>query len=611
MVDAQSSDLPPWEAVTSDPAYRGGSADAFQVGVRRVRLNGGHDIELPVPGVTVIVGANNVGKSILLRQVMELLHRFRNNPVGEGYRLVESQELRLSGSRADLVAWLGAHSHFVDRPGQTGFVRLGQQQPIPVASAAIVWDQAHGPWDQAGIAPGSLGQLAPLLVYNGEPMNRAQMVGGVGARQSADEPPVHPLHSMQDDRALRRRLSELSEEVFGQPITLDLTSNALLLRVGTPSVPAPRLDESYAAYRANLVTLPPLAQQGDGMKSFLGLLLPLVTATYPIVFIDEPEAFLHPPQAAALGRALSTLVKENRLQVILATHDRNLLTGLLDVAGVPISIVRLHRDGNRTTPYQLNPDDVRRLWTDVALRYTNVLDGLFHRLVVIAESDRDCRFYAAALDAAHEAAPLQMPPSEVLFVPSNGKQGMARLVRALRAVRTPVVASPDLDILNDEAVLAGLVRELGGTWESVARDYRIATDPFRQPRDKVRRSDVLAAIRSVLGTDPDAPYDADIRDRTLAQLRSHDSPWKLLKTAGDRAFNGAEATAAGERLLDALDAIGVVTVRVGEVERFARTVETGKGAAWLTAALEAQAHRDPAAIDHVRRLLRAGLDDVT
>jgi hypothetical protein len=184
---------------------------------------------------------------------------------------------------------------------------------------------------------------------------------------------------------------------------------------------------------------------------------------------------------------------------------------------------------------------------------------------------------------------------------------MARLVRALKAVHTPVVTSPDLDILNDEDALKALVSELGGTWDSVARDYRIATDPFRQPRGPVRNSDVLAAIEGVLGTNPEAPYDADTRNMVLAQLRSNESRWQALKTAGDRAFIGAQATAAANRLLDALDAIGVVTVRVGELERFAPTVEAGKGAAWLTAALEANAYKDPAVIGHVRRLLESGL----
>jgi hypothetical protein len=603
--ETQSDSLRPWEVVLPSRADHGGSVDAFRVGIGEVRLDGGNNIELPVPGVTVIVGANNVGKSVLLRQMAELLHHFPTLPLSEGYRLAESQQLTHSGSRADLVAWLGVHSHFIEQRGgrPAGFVRFGQQQPLPPTTAAQAWDRVL-----SGASPGSLGELAPFILHNADPTARREMVGGVGARQTADEPPTHPLHYMEDDRTLLRRLSELSQEVFGYPLTLDTTSTALLLRVGTPSIPAPRVDKSQAAYRADMARLPLLSQQGDGMRSFLGLLLPLITASHPIVLVDEPEAFLHPPQAAALGRALSALARDNKLQVILATHDRNLLTGLLDVVGVPISIVRLHRDRNLTVPYQLNPDDVRGLWTDVTLRYTNVIDGLFHRLVIIAEADRDCRFYAATLDAVHEDAPLTIPPSEVLFVPSNGKQGMARLVRALKAVHTPVVTSPDLDILNDEGVLRALVRELEGTWDNIAQDYRIATDPFRQPRDPARNSDVLDAIQGVLGSNPEQTYNADTRDKVLAQLRSNESRWQALKTAGDRAFTGAQATAAGQRLLNALDGMGVVTVRVGQLERFGPTVEAGKGPAWLAAALEADAHKDADVVAHMRRLLQSGLE---
>jgi hypothetical protein len=363
------------------------------------------------------------------------------------------------------------------------------------------------------------------------------------------------------------------------------------------------LDESQAEYRESLATLRPLHDQGDGMTSFLGMLIPLVTSSRRVIVIDEPEAFLHPPQAVALGRALSNLANEKNLQIILATHDRNILTGLLDATGVPISIVRLHRVGDVTVPFQLDPVLVRELWTDPTLRYTNVLDGLFHKLAVIAEADRDCRFYEAAFDATHEVEKLPIPPSDVLFVPANGKAGIARLVRLLAAVRVPVVACPDLDILNDQHVLKQLVEQIGGTWDVIARDYQVATEPFRQPRDSVKCGQVLSALNSILACNPDAPYDVTTRESVMAALRSNESPWTALKRSGDRAFIGAQATAAGERLLDELDAMGVVAVRVGELERFARRVECTKGAAWLACALEANVHRSQEAVSHTRRVI--------
>ncbi|MGW3149098.1 AAA family ATPase [Streptomyces sp. NPDC001177] len=93
-------------------------------------------------------------------------------------------------------------------------------------------------------------------------------------------------------------------EVFRRPLTLDRLSKRVNPRVGDPGIPTPKIDRVTEEYLSALASLPGLMQQGDGMRSLLGLLVPLVTSLYPIVFIDEPEAFLHPPQATALGRIL-------------------------------------------------------------------------------------------------------------------------------------------------------------------------------------------------------------------------------------------------------------------------------------------------------------------
>jgi hypothetical protein len=352
----------------------------------------------------------------------------------------------------------------------------------------------------------------------------------------------------------------------------------------------------------------PLEQQGDGMKSLLGLLLPLITATYPIILVDEPEAFLHPPQAFQLGRALGQLARESRVQLVLATHDRNLLAGLL-AAQAPLSVVRLTRHGDTTEAAQLPADQLAELWTDPVLRYSNVLDGLFHQLVVLGEAERDCRFYGAALDAADEATTLPIPAADVLFVPANGKAGMARLASALRAVAVEVVASPDLDILNERPPLEKLFMALGSDWAPLQDDYARSTAPFRGPREPTRVSNVRIAILQLLDEalkeDPEARYGPEISMQIRDALRSTGSPWLALKDYGALAFKGDSALAA-ERLLTELADGRVVAVRVGELEGFAPGLGIPKGKSWLPAALEAGAHRLPAAQEHVRRLLAAG-----
>lgn len=141
------------------------------------------------------------------------------------------------------------------------------------------------------------------------------------------------------------------------------------------------------------------------------------------MIVDEPEAFLHPPQATALGRSLGEIVIENSQQLILATHDRNLLAGLLE-SEVPLSVVRVDRNQSPLAK-QLTADRLKEVWKQPALRYSNVLDGLFHRLVVLVEADADGRFYSAALDILFLEGKTTVPSSDVLFVPCGGISGMA------------------------------------------------------------------------------------------------------------------------------------------------------------------------------------------
>jgi hypothetical protein len=364
-----------------------------------------------------------------------------------------------------------------------------------------------------------------------------------------------------------------------------------------------------------------LESQGDGMKSLVGLLSPLVAATYPIIIVDEPEAFLHPPQAFALGKALGEIAHESKVQIILATHDKDLLSGLLATQSA-LAVVRLNRIGDTTTATHLSANRLREVWSDPVLRYSNVLDGLFYRLVVLAEAEQDCRFYSAALDIAVEervtdetaSAPLGIASSDVLFVPSNGKAGMAKLAEVLSTVAVPIVATPDLDILNDYAVLARLVSALGGDWESFEREYRSATVNFRAPRGGAKlhhvRDAVLHIIDEELKISPDKEYDATIKEKIGTELRAGRSPWEALKESGVSAFKG-EARQAALRLLDGLEKIGIVAVRVGELECFGNTVDltialgVGKGREWLPAALEAGLHKHPEPQKHIQRVLAA------
>lgn len=571
----------------------GGEGADVAIAVRGLRLKSGSELHFESSAVTAIVGANNAGKSTLLRELSEMLQSPGNVPVET--LAVESLDIDRRGSVSDFVAWLADRANVVVSPYEAGFQRM-QGGTVTQFHIQEAWGAEH-----ASLGP----HVWPFVGFYANADARLHVGGSVDMRESTLDAPLHPIHYLQDDRILFSKMSDITHRIFGRSLTLDTLGRKLRLRVGEMSRPAPTLDNISLEYRTEMAALPALDIQGDGMRSLLGQLLPLVTGSYPIVLIDEPEAFLHPPQAHALGRELGSLAAESKTQVILATHDRNLLAGLLS-SGVPTSVVRLARaEEGQTEAFQLDSQALRSLWTDPVLRYTNVLDGLFHRLVVLAEAEGDCGFLNAALDCSQRTNIL--PVNEVLFIPTGGKDGMAKVARALQAVRVPVVAAPDLDRLSDKEMLRGLVDAVGSQWsDEMSRLWDRATVGLRGRKEPASVGHVLDAINAALGEARGEPYSSEYKEAVKAQLRSSESVWEEVKRYGVAAFRG-EARPLVDELLDALDAARVVLVREGELERLAPSVAVRKGPGWLQAALSQMAQCSPLAQTHLDRILTAGV----
>lgn len=550
------------------------------------------DVELTLPkvGVTAIVGGNNVGKSTVLREINSRLNHnpMRGSPPPRNL-IVDAVALERAGGADALTAWLRENADLREVGSTPDYFRVGAS--VPASLVASQW------------AGDTLGYLAPFFVHYSEALSRADMVKPVPQRPDIGSPAQAPLHLLQDDVNLLTEVRRICQTIFRKDLTLDTLSGDATLRVGTSDVPVPLANAITSEYRASIAGLPKLEAQGDGMKSLLGLLLPIVTAHYPIVLIDEPEAFLHPPQAFELGKTLARISEARGIQIVLATHDRNLLAGLLEPSA-PVSVIRLDRQGDSTTAHQLSAEAVEELWTDPVMRYSNVLEGLFHHLVVVAEADPDCKFYEAAIDALDEQDQLTVSPSEILFVSSGGKDGMAKIVRSLRASKVKVIASPDLDLLNDGAKLRTLVEAFGGIWSEYEQDYKLAVHDLKATPVSLKTEDVLDHIESTFKDLGEEPWDEEKKIRLMPIVRTQASEFKKLKQHGMTTFRGQSAQHAN-LLLNNLEELGICCVREGELERLAPTLAAGKGRAWLGAALKADAHRGDEANQHVRRLLKS------
>ena len=98
------------------------------------------------------------------------------------------------------------------------------------------------------------------------------------------------------------------QDIFEVDVHLD-TSNLGMLQYKVGKDLSSISENAQTAYK-QLEKYPLLDAQGDGLRSALGIISALVSIKKPIVLLDEPEAFLHPPQAMQLGAIISNLIDE-------------------------------------------------------------------------------------------------------------------------------------------------------------------------------------------------------------------------------------------------------------------------------------------------------------
>ncbi|RFZ63011.1 hypothetical protein DE4576_04950 [Mycobacterium marinum] len=566
-----------------------GNADAFGFGLHGIRIGGGEMLPLPGPGsVTAVVGANNVGKTTLLNNIVQIL-RSQSLARSDAPCVVTEMLSPWGGTPEDMMAWLRANARFEEHDGRT---QINRKQLAYQANSVAAW-RRDSPTPMI---------LTPWFVSHQRPAERIEVCQGTGQLATIGDAPTHPMHVIRTDEKARRQVHEVAENIFGINLYLDVLASNLYYRIGDPGLPTPSVNEVTADYAHAVAELPMLNDQGDGIRSTLGLLIPLITDSMPLTLIDEPEAFLHPPQARIVGSEIGKAVQENQSQVILATHDKNILLGLIE-SGAPVTIIHLTRTDEGAEAKQLKVDDVKALWEDITLRYGDTLDGLFHSAVIITEGDRDSHFYAAAIDTVHTDSSPDSPAHNLMFVGSNGKQNLAKYVARLDALGVRTVTCPDLDILNDAKKLRALVEAHGGDWSQIESDYKKATAEFLGVPKPPTVESVATAIEAIFDQNVDEVLTEGLARRIADAVKLPATGWGWLKSYGTLAFKADKAAAA--RLLDALDVMGIVTVRVGVLENFLTTKSAPKGPGWLPIAFAENAHKAAAAREQARRLMTA------
>ncbi len=506
-------------------------------------LSDGTELDLAPGSVLCVVGGNNVGKSLFLREITGHLQRH----LWPQRQIVNELSFAMGLNDETSGPWLR-----VNGIQQT---TAGQEEVFTPVNGGSGTSVTNFMGTVANIQQIGLGQLMNFFVRVLDSHQRAElaitnMQVGSGA-----------LYLVYRDGSLEQKLSNLCKSVFGFPLTLDRSNGTVMLRVGKPIVPVPSLQHPTKEYADDVLSLRPLAEQGDGVRNYMSMALHMLTASEPVTIIDEPEAFLHPAQARVLGGYLGKEVKARELQLITATHDRDFVLGLLG-SGALVTFFRLNRVGDATTATVLPAAEVNKLWSRPVLRYSNILQGLFHKAVAVCEADADCRWYAAVLDSVMEDS--SRSSEEALFVPSGGKDQIPSSVAALRRLGVPAFAMLDFDSLLDQDFM-----------EKMLKTFDVADEQLLK---------TLKSINSQLSTS-----------------EQH----KAAKSSGLNGLPLGDVTRMATELLESLKGHNILVVPVGELESFDRRIG-GHAAIWVTQALKRNLHKtNGAAREYVTPLATA------
>lgn len=502
----------------------------------------------------IIVGPNNSGKSQTLREVISI-SKSPNKPEA---KVLNDIDIFKQGTLDELKEFLTSCGEINDRHYQ-------------YKNWTISFDHCSY-WNQPNLC-GQLNSGYLKLIDANERLSICKQQESLGPNQRKSKP-QHVLYDSDENMEL---ISNLFKRAFGNDLMFDYHGGSKLpIHVGEKPKSEGVVDRVGDWYVGEIRKNPLLDEQGDGMKAYAGILFETVVGDLDIILIDEPEAFLHPPQMRKLGETLASEVKG---QLFVATHSSDILRGFLEGTKGNVRILRIRRDNDVNIVNEASPEVIQELWQKPDLRYSNALEGIFHDQTIICEDDSDCRLFNSVAD--HLAALSTEKWLDTAYVPAGGKHGIPKIAEILRKIGVPVKAIFDIDFLSEEDLVKKTVEAFGGDWSTIQILWKRLDAAVTSGIPPKSPTQIKTSIKSIIDTSEEHHLPkSQIRD-ALKQTTS----WNMVKQVGKAAIPNGDAQKTYNDLISTLESISIFIVPAGEVENFCP--EIGKhGPSYVTKLLQ-------------------------
>jgi len=399
------------------------------------------DLVLPAAGITIFVGPNNSGKSLILREVEQafLVHPFPNN-------LLVLKDYEIKWPEVESVkSELTKFDAFQDKNSPVDHITLGRINPNGRREALLVGipallNMAAQKTDKRWWAT----QFLRWGVLRLDGRSRFNLTNDQSAGDLLGAPQNVLAHLFQDDVA-RKRVRHLIKDAFGLNFAIDPTNlGQLRIRLSKEELPEEEqsLNEKARTFYRNAIYI---KDASDGVQAFTGIVTAVMSGEFHTILVDEPEAFLHPPLARKLGKHLANLATARGGALLASTHSPDFLMGCVQ-ATKKVRVVRLEYSEGKSRGRMVDPDQLEKLFKNPLMRSTNAISGLFYDGVVVTESDNDRAFYG---EIYHRLSALNSDYPTILFINAQNKQTIKNIIGPLRQFGVPAAAISDIDIIKD------------------------------------------------------------------------------------------------------------------------------------------------------------------
>ncbi len=218
--------------------------------ISKLTFSSGQSFDLSPSEKIILVGANNSGKSQSLREIISIAHQ------GEKFRpiVISNMEINKNGTKEDLKQFLETNGDYYNGKYRFKSWQINSEQIAFWSNKYLQHDLLYG------------------YIKNIAANDRLTICNQQNSI-SPDEQKSKPQHVLYDDQHLMSKVSGLFRKAFGKEIMFDFRGgNKLPIHVG--ELPASQILDRVSNEYVDLVRQNPLLdQQGDGMKSYAGILL--------------------------------------------------------------------------------------------------------------------------------------------------------------------------------------------------------------------------------------------------------------------------------------------------------------------------------------------------